>query len=179
MNGGVGEFVFQSGGRMLKKLTPAKISMGVIEIVGFFSLVAIVIMMMLTTADAILRYIFDRPILGSMEMTELLMVSIAGLSLAWCTLKSGHIRVDIITNMFSKKTNRTIDVVNYILTGGICAFIVPALINRYIEGEKLDLRTYVLHIPEGPFVLLLSFGYLLTFLVLIVKIVKSMSGEEK
>jgi len=164
---------------MLKKLTPAKISMGVIEIVGFFSLVAIVIMMMLTTADVILRYIFDRPILGSMEMTELLMVSIAGLSLAWCTLKSGHIRVDIITNMFSKKTNRTIDVVNYILTGGICAFIVPALINRYIEGEKLDLRTYVLHIPEGPFVLLLSFGYLLTFLVLIVKIVKSMSGEEK
>jgi len=153
--------------------------MGVIEIVGFFSLVAIVIMMMLTTADVILRYIFDRPILGSMEMTELLMVSIAGLSLAWCTLKSGHIRVDIITNMFSKKTNRTIDVVNYILTGGICAFIVPALINRYIEGEKLDLRTYVLHIPEGPFVLLLSFGYLLTFLVLIVKIVKSMSGEEK
>ena len=164
---------------MLKKLTPAKISMGVIEIVGFFSLVAIVIMMMLTTADVILRYIFDSPILGSMEMTELLMVSIAGLSLAWCTLKSGHIRVDIITNMFSKKTNRTIDVVNYILTGGICAFIVPALINRYIEGEKLDLRTYVLHIPEGPFVLLLSFGYLLTFLVLIVKIVKSMSGEEK
>ena len=152
--------------------------MGFIEIIGFVALITIIIMMMLTTVDVFLRYLFNSPLLGSFEMTELLMVSVAGLSLAWCTLKSGHIRVDIIINMFSKKTNRTIDMVNYILTAGICAFIVPALINRYIEGEKLDVRTYVLQIPEGPFVLLLSFGYLLTFLVLIVKIVKSMSGEK-
>lgn len=164
---------------MSKNFTPAKVSMGIIDLVGFFSLITIVVMMLLTTADVILRYLFDRPILGSMEMTELLMVSIAGLSLAWCTLKSGHIRVDIITNMFSKKTNRVIDIINYILTGLICAFIVPALINRYIEGEKLDIRTYVLRIPEGPFVLLLTFGYFLTFLVLIVKTVKSMIEEKK
>lgn len=164
---------------MSKKFTPAKVSMGIIDIVGFVSLMTIVVMMMLTTADVILRYLFDRPILGSMEMTELLMVSVAGLSLAWCTLKSGHIRVDIITNMFSKKTNKTMDVINYILTGIICAFIVPALINRYIEGEKLDIRTYVLRIPEGPFVLLLTFGYFLTFLVLIVKTVKSIVEEKK
>lgn len=164
---------------MLKKITPTKVSMGIIDIVGFFSLVTIVIMMMLTTTDVVLRYLFDRPILGSMEMTELLMVSVAGLSLAWCTLKSGHIRVDIITNMFSKKTNKMIDIINYILTGIICAFIVPALINRYIEGEKLDIRTYVLRIPEGPFVLLLTFGYFLTFLVLIVKTVKSIVEEKK
>ena len=88
----------------MKKLTPAKISMGFIEIVGFLALITIVIMMMLTTVDVFLRYVFNRPILGSFEVTELLMVSVAGLSLAWCTLKSGHIRVDIIINMFSKKT---------------------------------------------------------------------------
>jgi len=112
-------------------------------------------------------------------LTEILMVSMAGLSLAWCTLKSGHIRVDIITNMFSKKTNRAIDIINYIITAALCGFVVSALINRYIEGEKLDVRTYVLRIPEGPFVLLLSFGYFLTFFVLIVKIVQSISGEKK
>ena len=164
---------------MLKKITAAKASMQIIDIVGFLSLVTLVVMMLITTADVILRYLFDSPILGSFEMTELLMVSMAGLSLAWCTLKSGHIRVDIITSMFSKKTNRAIDILNYIITAALCGFLVPALINRYIEGVKLDIRTYVLKIPEGPFVLLLSFGYFLTFLVLIVKIVKSISGEKK
>ena len=153
--------------------------MRIIDIVGFLSLIALVAMMLMTTADVILRYLFDRPILGSMEMTELLMVTIAGLSLAWCTLKSGHIRVDIITSMFSKKTNRRIDIVNYVITAALCAFIAPALIGRYIEGEKLNVSTYVLKIPEGPFVLILTFGYFLTFLVLIVKIVKSISEEKK
>jgi TRAP-type C4-dicarboxylate transport system permease small subunit len=164
---------------MAKNLTAAKASMGIIDIVGFLSLIALVVMMLVTTADVILRYLFDRPILGSFEITELLMVTIAGLSLAWCTLKSGHIRVDIITSMFSKKTNRAIDTINYIITAALCGFIVPALIGRYIEGEKLKVSTYVLNIPEGPFVLLLTFGYFLTFLVLIVKIVKSIKGEKK
>jgi TRAP-type C4-dicarboxylate transport system permease small subunit len=164
---------------MLKRITAAKASMGIIDIVGFLSLATLVVMMLLTTADVILRYLFDSPILGSFELTEILMVSMAGLSLAWCTLKSGHIRVDIIIGMFSKKTNRTIDIVNYIITAALCGFIVPALINRYIEGEKLDIRTYVLKIPEGPFVLLHCFGYFLTFLVLIVKIVQSIAGEKK
>jgi TRAP-type C4-dicarboxylate transport system permease small subunit len=81
--------------------------------------------------------------------------------------------------MFSKKTNRRIDIVNYIITAALCGFLVPALINRYIEGVKLDIRTYVLRIPEGPFILLLTFGYFLTFLVLIVKIVQSVAGEKK
>jgi len=164
---------------MAKNPTAAGVSMRIIDIVGFLSLIALVAMMLMTTADVILRYLFDRPILGSMEMTELLMVTIAGLSLAWCTLKSGHIRVDIITSMFSKKTNRRIDIVNYVITAALCAFIAPALIGRYIEGEKLNVSTYVLKIPEGPFVLILTFGYFLTFLVLIVKIVKSISEEKK
>jgi TRAP-type C4-dicarboxylate transport system permease small subunit len=171
--------VGKAGGRMFKKFTAAKVSMGIIDIVGFLSLVALVVMMLITSADVILRYLFDSPILGSFELTEILMVSMAGLSLAWCTLKSGHIRVDIITNMFSKKTNKAIDIINYIITAALCGFLVPALINRYIEGVKLDIRTYVLRIPEGPFILLLTFGYFLTFLVLIVKTVKSISGEKK
>jgi len=163
---------------MVKKLTATNVFLRIVDIVGYVSLIALVAMMFVTTADVFSRYLFNKPILGSIELTELLMVTIAGLSLAWCTLKSGHIRVDIIISMFSKKTNRLIDIVNYILTAGICGFIVPALIYRYIGGVKMDMRTYVLKIPEGPFVLILSFGYLLTLLVLIVHIVRSISGEK-
>jgi TRAP-type C4-dicarboxylate transport system permease small subunit len=109
-------------------------------------------------------------------MVELLMVSVAGLSMAWGTLKSGHIRVDILISMFSKKTNRILDIVNFVFTAGICGFMVPSLIWRYIEDAKMDIRTYVLRIPERPFVLVLCLGYLLMFIVLIIKIVKSISG---
>lgn len=132
-------------------------------------------MMLVTTADVFFRFFFDSPILGSIELVELFMISVAGLSLAWCTLKSGHIRVDILISMFSKKTNRVLDIVNFILTASICGLIVPSLIWRYIEGRKMDIRTYVLNIPEGPFVLLLCFGYFLMFVVLVMRIIKSCS----
>ena len=160
---------------MSKKLTASGLFTHLINIVGFLALITLVAMMMLTTVDVFLRYFFDHPILGAIELVELMMVSIAGLSLAWCTLRSGHIRVDLLLGLFSKKTNRVIDIVNYIFTAAICGFMVPSLIWRYIEGIKMDVRTYVLRLPEGPFVLLLGFGYLLMFTVLIIQIVKAIS----
>ena len=163
----------------MKKFTASGLFAQLIDIVGFLALIALIAMMLLTTTDVFFRYFFDNPILGSIEMVELLMVSVAGLSLAWCTLKSGHIRVDILISMFSKKTNRILDIVNFVFTAGICGFMVPSLIWRYIEGTKMNIRTYVLKIPEGPFVLLLCLGYLLMFTVLIIQIVKSVSGRVK
>ena len=163
----------------MKKLKASNLFTQLIDLVGFLALIALVSMMLITTADVFFRYFFDNPILGAVEMTELFMVCIAGLSLAWCTLKSGHIRVDLIISIFSKKTNRIIDIVNYIFTAAICGFMVPSLVWRYFEGVKMDIRTYVLRIPEGPFVLLLSFGYLLMFSVLVMQIVKSVSGRDK
>ena len=150
-----------------------------IDIPGFLALIALIAMMMLTTADVFLRYFFDSPILGSIELVELLMVSIAGLSLAWCTFRSGHIRVDLLIGFFSKKTNRVLDTINFIFTAAICGLMVPSLIWRYFEGVKMDIRTYVLYIPQGPFVLLLCLGYLLMFGVLIIKIVQSISQRKK
>ena len=163
----------------MKKFTASGLFNLLIEVVGFLALIALLAMMLLTTADVFFRYFFDKPILGSIEIVELLMVSVAGLGLAWCTLKSGHIRVDILISMFSKKTNRILDIINFVFTAAICGFMVPSLVWRYIEDTKMDIRTYVLNIPEGPFVLLLCFGYLLMFIVLIIKIVKSVSGGSK
>jgi TRAP-type C4-dicarboxylate transport system permease small subunit len=163
----------------LKKFIASGLFTLLIDIVGFLALIALLAMMLLTTTDVFFRYFFDKPILGSIEMVELFMVSVAGLSLAWCTLKSGHIRVDILISMFSKKTNRILDIINFVFTAGICGFMVPSLVWRYVEDTKMDIRTYVLNIPEGPFVLLLCFGYLLMFSVLIIQIVKFLSGGSK
>lgn len=160
---------------MSKKWTASRIFTQIINLVGFLALITLIAMMMLTTTDVFLRYFFDRPILGSIELVELMMVSVAGLSLAWCTLRGGHIRVDLLIGLFSKKTNRILDFINYIFTAVICGLMVPSLIWRYLEGVKMDARTYVLRLPEGPFTLLLCFGWLLMFTVLIVKIVQSIS----
>lgn len=137
-----------------------------ISLANIVALLLLVSMMFLTVCDVGLRY-FWRPIPGAMELTEILMVSIGGLSIAWCTLNLGHIKVDIFIRNFSKKVQAKINVTNYIATGILCAFIILALIKRAYQDLNLNTSTYVLGIPQWPFVLLLAFGYLLTFLVLL------------
>ncbi|MEM0488616.1 MAG: TRAP transporter small permease [Candidatus Bathyarchaeia archaeon] len=137
-----------------------------IYLANIVALLLLVSMMFLTVCDVGLRY-FWRPIPGAMELTEILMVSIGGLSIAWCTLNLGHIKVDIFIRNFSKKVQAKINVTNYIATGILCVFIILALIKRAHQDLNLNTSTYVLGIPQWPFVLLLAFGYLLTFLVLL------------
>ena len=83
------------------KFTPSRLFNLLIDIAGFMALIALLAMMLLTTTDVFFRFFFDSPILGSIELVEILMVTVAGLSLAWCTLKSGHIRVDLLISMFN------------------------------------------------------------------------------
>lgn len=147
------------------------------EIASYFGFIGITIMIGLTTLDVALRYLFSSPLLGSMELTELLMVTVAGLTIGWCTLNAGHVRVDILINMFSQKTRKKIDILNLFLTLGICSLIPPALLRKYFEATFMDLRTYVLRIPEGPFMLIMAFGYFLMLLVVIIKIIEGIKGE--
>jgi TRAP-type C4-dicarboxylate transport system permease small subunit len=145
---------------------------------GFFALILLTIMMLLTVCDVILRY-FGRPIPGAMELTEILMVSVGGLSLAWCTLRFGHIRVDILLRAFPRGVQGWIDVLNYVFTAVLCVLIIPALLGRCLQDVKMAISTYVLKIPEWPFVLVLAFGYLLTLCVLCLHIYRSFRERQK
>lgn len=147
------------------------------SMVGFLALFLLTIMMLLTVCDVILRY-FGRPIPGAMELTEILMVSVGGLSLAWCTLKFGHIRVDIVLRALPGGVQKGIDVVNYVFTAILCILIVPSLVGRSLQDLRMSVATYVLKIPEWPFVLLLAFGYLLTFCVLVLHMYRSFRREK-
>src|ERR1700752_2847211 len=56
----------------------------------------IVALMVYTVADVVLRYIFNRPFSGSIEVTEFAMSAIVFLGIAWCGWVGGHVAVDIL-----------------------------------------------------------------------------------
>lgn len=60
------------------------------------SLVAIMVMIVLTTADVILRYVFNNPIPGTFEVEAMLIVFVVFLSLAYIQSRRAHIRVDVL-----------------------------------------------------------------------------------
>ncbi len=63
------------------------------------SQISVFAMMLLTTADAICRYLLHQPIVGAFEFTtNYLMVMTVFLSMSYVMRLKGHIKIDLITN---------------------------------------------------------------------------------
>jgi len=140
------------------------------------STVLLGIMMMLTVVDVVLRYVFSRPIQGSMELTEYLMVCVGTLGLAWCALQGAHIKVDLIVNRFPQRFQKVIDSFNYLLLIGVAGIIASQTFMRANTVRELGVASAMLEVPQYPFVLVTSFSYLLLFLASIMLLVHAISS---
>ena len=69
---------------------------------GLISAVATFVMMVLVVANILGRYLFNKPLDGTLEFTESLLVLIIFLSLALTQYDGGHIRVTLLTRRLPK-----------------------------------------------------------------------------
>lgn len=122
------------------------------------SSVVIACMMFLTGADVFLRYVLNKPITGSLELTEFMMSITVGFGLAYCALRKGHIRVDLLLIYLPKNTVKVLDAVAYFASFCFYCLIVWQV---FLNGRSLmesKLTSSVLFIPVSPFVFLLVIG---------------------
>ncbi len=68
------------------------------------------IIMVLTFCDVIGRYVFGSPIVGTVEVTELLMGMMVYLGVGLTTHARGHIRVDIVIDRLPPRVRAVLDV---------------------------------------------------------------------
>lgn len=140
------------------------------------SIVLLIVMLLLTVADVALRYVFSRPIRGGMELTEYLMVCVGTLGLAWCALEGAHIKVDLIVSKLPQKAQNVIDSINYILVIGIAGLIASQTFLRAGIVQQLGVASAMLDVPQYPFLLVVSFSYLLLFVTAIMLIIHAISS---
>ena len=77
---------------------------------GLISEVATFVMMLLVVANVIGRYLFNKPLTGTLEFTESLLVLIIFLSVGLTQYDGGHIRVNLITRRLPKAWARILTV---------------------------------------------------------------------
>jgi TRAP-type C4-dicarboxylate transport system permease small subunit len=77
---------------------------------GLISAVATFVMMVLVVANVAGRYLFNKPLTGTLEFTESLLVLIIFLSLALTQYDGGHIRVTLLTRRLPKRYARALTV---------------------------------------------------------------------
>ena len=100
---------------------------------------ALTLMMLLTAVDVFLRYIFDRPITGSYELTEFLMAILVAFGLAYTAVHQGHINVDLLITGTSPRSQAVINSITALLSLG---FFTLMTWRSFLYAEKLRVDGY-------------------------------------
>lgn len=130
---------------------------------GFISAGTLFLMMIWIFVDVIMRYFFNNPITGTIEITgEYLLPIIVYLAISYTHKQNGHINVDLLYYKFSKGTKRVVGLFTNVV--GLLLFIILGISN-FLEGLNYfakDIQSVsLLDYPLAPAMMIISFGILL------------------
>jgi len=143
--------------------------------VGYVSLAGIVL---ITFFDVAGRYLINKPLRGSLEITELTMVVLGGFAMLYTTTQRGHISVDLFFVRFSRRSQIIIDCMGSLLgfgTWGVITYQVYLIGLLMLEARD---STAILRIPLSPFQFIFAFGIALYGLTLLIQALRLPISEE-
>ena len=131
------------------------------------------VMMGLSMVDVFLRYVFNQPVPGGMELSEYMMVILIAFSLPYTGLIKRHITVDLIISRFSPRVQA---IVNSITTmASLCFFsVVTWQSGLYVKATvHSGWKSPMLGIPTFPFVGVVTISCGMLCLVFLADLLKS------
>jgi len=138
--------------------------------------VILALMVLLITVDVVLRYFFNRPIKGSYELVEFMLVMLVFLGLAFTQTRKGHVSISLLTNRLSPGSMAIIGSVTHLLSLAIFSIITWRCV---LQAEVLRTKgtsSAVLLIPGFPFMWVVIIGSALLCLVFLIDFLDSLSG---
>lgn len=136
-------------------------------------------MMLLTMADVLLRKTTSRSILGTVEVTEFMMVILVFFGLAQTEVFNGHVKVDLIMRRFSERVQGMVDAITQFtcfLLFGLATWSTFVYSSAMKASKEV---TQDLWIPKYPFIYIVAAGWALLGLVLFIKFLMALNKTMK
>jgi TRAP-type C4-dicarboxylate transport system permease small subunit len=105
-----------------------------------------------TVADALLRYLFARPIHGAFEATELVLAAVIFLGLPHANVTDGHVSVDMLTRRLSARAQYVVIALNAAVSAALMAAITLEMARLAAEFYATGRTTITARIPVVPFI---------------------------
>lgn len=132
-----------------------------------------VAIMALIVSNVLLRALFNRPILGTIDYVVFLTAVMIGLALAYCAVQNGHIAVSFVVDRLPIRMQSLVAIVMDILSlsfWGLCVWQIGLYAERMAVTGVVSPTTQT---PLYPFIYLVAFGLLALCLVLLVRTMES------
>lgn len=136
--------------------------------------VILLLLMVFTTMDVVMRYFFNSPFRGSLEATEFSMALIVFLGIAYCGWVGGHIGVELFEKFLERPSLRFVPVLVNLAGAALFAVIAWQMVEE--TRHAWTQISNMLRMPHWPFRMVVAFGSALYAIVLLIHAIRAARG---
>ncbi len=139
---------------------------------GIFSGIVLLGILALMSGEVIFRYLFNKPILGTVEISSYLLVIFCFTGIAFTQSQQGHINIELVTQRLPASIQRTLKIITLILSLAVFAVITWQMaIAFWRSWEMQEVRWGALPLPVWPVKFVIAFGSFTLCLQLLLNII--------
>lgn len=146
-----------------------EVALRTFQILGMAIVVAL---MLLTVAHVVGRYVFDFPMLGVVEISGLMVITLVFFAAPYDFFIDRHIAVDVIVRRLPPALRLAVNCFTYLVT---LVVVTLAMVWTVKKGEQLSASgsvTDMLRIPIYPFYYVVAFGWLISVVGIAARLVR-------
>jgi len=118
---------------------------------GVGAAVLLLVLAAITCIDVIGRYLFDAPLAGAFEITELLLAALVFLALPLTTERNEHVEVDLLNVALSPRSQRLLSAFTGLFSAALLATFSWRLFSHAYKSALDGATTNALQVPLAPF----------------------------
>ena len=143
-------------------------------LLGIIGAVVLFAMMMLTFTDVLLRYVFNAPLRGAFEVTELMLVVLIFSGLPLVSRNDKHVTTDLIDKFVPTRMRKALAAAIHLIVSAVMLGVGWLIWQKGGKMSETGDTTAGLHIPIFPFVYLMS---LLILITAVIHVLKAFRGD--
>ena len=151
-----------------------------LKLIGGISTLILVVMMLITVADATGRRLFSRPIAGTYEFVSYLLCLLFFGSICYCGLDKNHLSITVITSLMPDRIRNRIFAAGRVLSA-ILSFLMAWRLLVTALGEKAagTHGMQLTSVPLYPFIMVGALGMLILGWILLVEGISSIGSTSE
>lgn len=146
-------------------------------ILGSFSALLLVALILLTCVDVIGRYFFNSPVNGAFELTQMMLATLIFTALPLTTASGEHVDVELITQMMSAKSQKVFSILGWVSTALVMAILSWRLWKHALRLAHDGAVSNSLSLPISPIGFFASIACGVCFIIALVRIYQKLNHK--
>lgn len=134
-------------------------------VLGVISAAVLFLMMLVTTVDVAGRYVFNAPLPGGFELTEMMLAALIYCGLPLVSQRREHIVVDTFDSLMSRGVKRFLDMAAEVICALALAGTGWLVFKRAVRVAEYGDTTAVLKLPLAPLAYVMAAMIVVTALI--------------